>query len=167
MVQVQETFMADCTMIVASLLLATLAMLVVTTSAAKFACPGLDALWIWHSFAYLGGKHPFLVRLLALISFLMTYDGWLTTSPNKAACLCLAFLWAGQALQFSEATRPVSLDAAAAARDGAFRQPGGGGGWPAEGLLSALSCGVVGAFLTVRPPLPARCPPSLSLIPTP
>eukprot|EP00290_Baffinella_frigidus_P054541 CAMPEP_0180348328 /NCGR_PEP_ID=MMETSP0989-20121125/4875_1 /TAXON_ID=697907 /ORGANISM="non described non described, Strain CCMP2293" /LENGTH=113 /DNA_ID=CAMNT_0022337573 /DNA_START=425 /DNA_END=762 /DNA_ORIENTATION=- len=84
MVQVQETFMADCTMIVASLLLATLAMLVVTTSAAKFACPGLDALWIWHSFAYLGGKHPFLVRLLALISFLMTYDGWLTTSPNKA-----------------------------------------------------------------------------------
>ena len=163
MVQVQETFMADSARIWSSAALAMVAMTVVlalddepdrsSTTTANIVCLCLDIFSAVHAFSYLAHGHPFLVRLMGLISLLVIYDGWKKPSTSKAASLCLGFLWAGQALEFSKAARPVYL---AAAHDGSASLQQPGPPWQAEGCLCALSCGLFSVFLMVRLPLSAH-----------
>ena len=143
----------------------TVAMLVVlasekgmsTTSMAYVACFCLEIFWAAHACSYLAGHgHPFLVRLMGLMSLMLIYNGWRKPSTSKAASLCLAFLWAGQAMAFNAATRPVYFDAASAALDGSASLQPPGLPWQAEGFLSVHSCWLFSGFIMVRVPLSAH-----------
>ena len=125
-----------------------------TTSMAYIACFFLEIFWAAHACSYLGRGPSFLVRFLGLMSLMLIFNGWRKPSTSKAASLCLAFLWAGQAMAFSAATRPVDLDEAAADLSASLQQPEPP--WQAEGFLSALSCWLFSGFLMVRVSLSAH-----------
>ncbi|KAJ1474504.1 hypothetical protein T484DRAFT_1751575 [Baffinella frigidus] len=63
------------------------------------------------------------------------------TTSTKAACLCISFIWAGQAIKFLETTCGIDSTRVAA---GSEQKP-----WPAQGFLSALCYGLVSGVLTV------------------
>jgi len=67
------------------------------------------------------------------------------TTSTKAACLCISFMWAGQAIKYLELTCGIDNTRVSAGDAAATeRKP-----WPAQGFLAALCYGLVSVFLTV------------------
>ena len=67
------------------------------------------------------------------------------TTSTKAACLCISFMWAGQAIKYLELTCGIDNTRVSAGDAAATeRKP-----WPAQGFLAALCYGLISVFLTV------------------